>query len=74
MKYKKINSYTFIGNDCKTVKVIINGTYYKTCSLCGRYFPATGHNVKYCPLCRRKANSINTSLREKRKIEKQRRN
>jgi len=64
MKYKRINDYTFKSEDGKTMKVVINNVTYKSCSMCNRYFPVTGHNSKYCPNCRRKANSMKTSLRQ----------
>jgi predicted RNA-binding Zn-ribbon protein involved in translation (DUF1610 family) len=64
MKYRRINDYTSIGEDNKTIKIVINNVIYKSCSMCGRYFPVTGHNSKYCPNCRKKANSMKTSLRQ----------
>ena len=59
-QYKRINDYTFIGND-GTVKVIIDGITYKSCAFCGRFFIPTGNRSKYCPHCRQKINSMKTS-------------
>lgn len=64
MKYTKINNSAFIGEDGKTVKVILDGVTYKTCALCERLFVIDGRNTKYCPHCRQKANSMKTSTRQ----------
>ena len=60
MRYKRINDYTFVGDD-NTTKVIIDGITYKTCAFCGRYFKVTSNHSKYCPLCRTKVNILKTS-------------
>ena len=59
-QYKRINDYTFIGND-GTVKVNIDDITYKSCAFCGRFFIPTGNRSKYCPHCRQKINSMKTS-------------
>lgn len=67
-QYTKINDSTFINGDI--VKVIIKGDTYKTCALCHEFYKVDGHNTKYCPNCRKKANSIMTSQRQKKKKSK----
>ncbi|MDD3323418.1 MAG: hypothetical protein PHS59_18435 [Paludibacter sp.] len=64
MKYRRINDYTFIGEDNKTIKVVIDNTTYKSCAMCNSFYPIDGHNTKYCPDCRKKVNSMKTSLRQ----------
>lgn len=64
MKYRRINDYTFIGDDDKTIKVVIDNTTYKSCAMCDSFYPIDGHNTKYCPDCREKVNSMKTSLRQ----------
>jgi Zn finger protein HypA/HybF involved in hydrogenase expression len=65
MKYKRINNSTFIGDDNKTIKVIIDNVTYKSCAICDNFYPIKGHNTKYCPNCRAKVNIIKTSDRQK---------
>ena len=65
MKYTRINNYTFVGDDGKTIKVIIDNINYKSCAMCGRFYPIDGHNTKYCSYCRKKVNSIKTGIRQK---------
>jgi len=61
-QYTEINKNTFINGD--TVKVIIQGVTYKSCALCHEFYVVDGRNTKYCPNCRKKANSIKTSQRQ----------
>lgn len=65
MKFRKLNSDTWIGDDNKTVKVIVDGITYKSCSICDSFFPITGRNTKYCLDCRKKVNIIKTADRHK---------
>jgi len=62
-QYTKINDNAFINGDI--VKVIIKGVTYKTCALCHEFYKVDGNNTKYCPDCRKKANCIMTSQRQK---------
>ncbi len=47
------------------VKVTIGGKTYKSCAICGEFYPIDGRNTKYCPDCRDKANILLTSQRKK---------
>ena len=66
---KQVCQYTKINNNAyyngSIVKIIINGITYKSCALCHEFYEVDGRNVKYCPDCRKKANSIKTSQRYK---------
>ena len=64
-KYIKLNDNAEYDDQNKIVKVIINGITYKSCALCNTFYPIDGRNVKYCPHCRDKANSLKTSERYK---------
>ena len=62
-QYTKINDNTYLNADI--VKVIIKGDTYKTCALCHEFYKVDGRNTKYCPECRKKANNIKISERNK---------
>lgn len=44
----------------KMFRVCIEGTLYKQCAMCGRFYVVDGNNTKYCGHCRRKAHSLKT--------------
>lgn len=62
-QYTKINDNCYVDGD--VVKVIIKGVTYKSCALCHNFYAVDGRNTKYCPNCRKKANCIKTSQRQK---------
>lgn len=46
------------GTDGKLFKVCIDGTLYRQCAMCGRFYLIDGNNTKYCGHCRSKGYSI----------------
>lgn len=60
----KLNKNTIYDDENKTVKIKMNGIFYKSCAMCQNFYEVDGRNTKYCPDCRDKANSLKTSERQ----------